>query len=137
MIKKEEIISIIPDVSLLPKIGKGAGYSLTEAIGELVDNSIDARNVEEKLSVQIMLNRDGDNSFIKVKDNAEGMSREKIIDAMKLAKSYKKKKLGEFGLGLKSACMSLGQKFSVETSMRNKPVYVVILNERDWMANQK
>lgn len=137
MIEKEEMISIIPDVSLMPKIGKGAGYSLTEAIGELVDNSIDARNVEEILSVRILLNRDGDNSFIKVEDDAEGMDREEIINAMKLAKSEKKRKLGEFGLGLKSACMSLGERFTVETSRKNKPVYIVALNERDWMAAQK
>lgn len=137
MIKKEETISIVPDVSLMPKIGKGAGYSLTEAIGELVDNSIDARDIEARLAVQIMLNRNGSNSFIKVKDNAEGMSREEIINAMRLAKSDKRKQLGEFGLGLKSACMSLGERFTVETSRRNKPVYVVALNEWDWMANQK
>lgn len=51
---KKETISIIPDVSLFAKLGN-ANYTVAEAISELIDNSIDAR--EDKVNINIKISK--------------------------------------------------------------------------------
>ena len=51
---KTKEINILPDRSLMPKIGQ-TGYSVSQAISELVDNSIDAREDGIALTVEIYL----------------------------------------------------------------------------------
>ena len=43
-------IDITPDKSLMPKMAK-SGYTITEAISELIDNSIDAQIANKKLTI--------------------------------------------------------------------------------------
>ena len=107
---RTEKIDITPDTSLYPKIGK-SGYTLTQSIAELVDNSIDARISNQILKIKVVLQKD----FIIVEDNALGMNRDKAGKALILGYSTKKNVLGEFGLGLKSACTSLGRTFTLRT----------------------
>ena len=45
-------INILPDRSLMPKIGQ-TGYSVSQAVAELVDNSIDAALENKALIVEI------------------------------------------------------------------------------------
>jgi hypothetical protein len=111
---KKEIIDITPDISLLPKIGR-SGYTLTQSLAELVDNSIDARRLGLTLNINIVLQ----NNFIIVEDDGSGMDRKTAEKALVLGYSSKKDALGEFGLGLKSACTSLGRNFTLETYQEN------------------
>jgi hypothetical protein len=121
-------IDITPHTSLFPKLGY-AGYSIPQAIAELVDNSIDAIIDDQKLVVSIHINRDE----ITVADNAYGMDAEDITNSMTLAYSIKKGKLGEFGLGLKTACLSLGERFSIKTKCHNiHKEYNVTFDEAEW-----
>jgi len=100
---RQETIDITPDKSLMPKLAN-AGYSFVQAISELVDNSIDARPEGRTLLVKIELGRD----HIQVLDDGIGMNQREAAACLKLAYSEKQGKLGEFGLGLKTACLSLG-----------------------------
>ena len=128
----EETISIIPDKTLIPKMGK-TGYTTPQAIAELIDNSIDATIENEKLVITIEINKDS----IEVVDNGNGMTKEIVSNAMRLAHSTKNKKLGEYGLGLKTACMSLGKSFSINTTTKNnKDGYYIKYNEKEWMENK-
>src|SRR3989344_8460939 len=107
----EKFVNITPDKSLMIKIGQ-KNYRIQEAIAELVDNSVDARLPNEKLLIDISLSGDK----IILEDNASGMDEEMFTDAVILGKSSKQNKLGLYGLGLKTACMNLGKKFTIISS---------------------
>lgn len=128
MAKTSTLIDITPDRSLLPKLGF-AGYSAPQAVAELVDNSIDARRDGYKLRVDIHIGPEG----IEVADDGIGMDREALAKAMVLAYSRKREKLGEFGLGLKTACLSLGEAFEVRSSPGNRKEYRVSYDPDAWM----
>src|SRR6185295_9283825 len=98
-----ETFEVVPDPSLMWKTGR-AGYSLSEMTAEFVDNSIDARMEGHKLRVAIEVS----NEKLVVVDDAAGMTKQVLKDAMRLAKSTKKNALGQYGLGLKAASISLG-----------------------------
>jgi HSP90 family molecular chaperone len=67
----KEKFTIMPDKSLYPKLGQ-ANYTVAEALAELIDNSIDAR--EDKVNIDITI--DLKKKIIKVKDNGRGMNKE-------------------------------------------------------------
>ncbi len=126
-------ISILPDRSLMPKIGQ-TGYSVSQAIAELVDNSIDARKEGELLTVEIVL--DSDDGVIKVSDDGVGMDEETAANSIKLAHSEKKNKLGEFGLGLKTAATSLGKRFQISTTREGvDEEYILEYDEEKWLKS--
>ena len=128
---RESHIDITPDKSLYSKMAQ-TGYSFVQAISELIDNSIDSRLEGENLTIKIRLNKDS----IEVMDNGEGMSEEDAAACLKLAHSAKVGKLGEFGLGLKTACLSLGKRFKVyTTTVSDSEKYILEFDEEDWMES--
>lgn len=129
---KTETIDMTPDRSMLPKSGK-VGYTLTQAIAELVDNSIDARISNKILEVRVVLQSD----FIKIEDNGSGMNRSGVHKSLILGNSEKQNQLGEFGIGMKAACTSLGKKFTVITSMDGlSEGYLYRYDEDVWSSKQ-
>ena len=126
---KTKKVDITPDTSLLPKLGH-SGYKLAEALADFIDNSLDAKPSEQKsveVDIQISEKR------IIITDNASGMNEKIAINSIKLAYSDKKDKLGEFGLGLKTAATSLGGKFRIKTSQVDDPNwYVLDYDEDEW-----
>jgi len=126
-------ISILPDRSLMPKIGQ-TGYSVSQAIAELVDNSIDARQEDKALTVEIHF--DGNKGAIEVSDNGAGMNEKTAANSIKLAHSTKKNKLGEFGLGMKTAATSLGKKFQISTTQKGSDEeYILEYDEEKWLKS--
>ncbi len=135
MITKET--DITPHPSLISKLG-ATGYRTYEALAELIDNSIDARLESEILKVVIKL--DFNDGIITVTDNGKGMNFDTLRNAMILANENKgnKKRLGFYGLSLKTACSSLGEKFTIETSMSNeKKRYICSYDEKEWIKSDK
>lgn len=127
----EKKVDITPHISIIPKLGH-SGYRVEEAISELIENAVDARiDDKEPVTIEVTLNND----FVRVSDNASGMDEETAVNAMRLAHSTKKGKLGEFGLGLKTACMSLGKSFSIDTTKAGSSErFILEFNEEDWLA---
>lgn len=124
---------ITPDISLMPKLGK-SGYSSPQAIAELVDNSIDARVEGNMLNIVIKI----DKNVISIADNGVGMDGKDLAKAMTLAHSSKENQLGEFGLGLKTACNSLGKKFEIITSpINNDKQYCYKYDQDEWLKSSK
>lgn len=124
-------IDILPDRSLMPKIGQ-TGYSVSQAISELVDNSIDARQEGQVLSVEIYL--DPDKKTVEILDDGMGMDESTAANSIKLAHSTKNNKLGEFGLGLKTAATCLGKEFQVITTQNESDEeYILEYNEEKWL----
>jgi hypothetical protein len=123
-----KIVDITPDTSLFPKLGF-AGYNAPQALAELVDNAIDEKLTGKPLTISIKVSKEN----IVVADNAMGMDETGVIEAMTLARSRKRNKLGEFGLGLKTACLSLGEVFELRTSRCDTDKeYRVSFDEAEW-----
>jgi len=128
-----EYVEIPPDKTLLPKLGLG-GYSIPQAIAELIDNAIDAQVEGCRLHVEVSF----DQTRIVVTDDGTGMTESGLRDAMRLAFSKKEGKLGEFGLGLKTACTSLGKQFEVRTSTAgDRWAYTIRYDEDEWLASRR
>lgn len=125
-----EFINITPHKSIMLKLGQ-SGYSLTEALAELVDNSLDARKPEELLTVAISQKDDE----IIIADNASGMDKAEAANSIRLGFSKKQNQLGKFGLGLKTACASLGKTFTIITNKDNSEKYLLTYDEEDWLKN--
>jgi Histidine kinase-, DNA gyrase B-, and HSP90-like ATPase len=118
-----DLVDITPHVSLLAKSGQ-AGHSVAEAVAELVDNSIDARLGKRTLHVNVSY--DVRDKLLEIEDDGAGMSRESLAKALVLALSSKNgDKIGRFGLGMKTACTSLGHRFTI-TSARAEDYYEAI-----------
>lgn len=129
---KTKEINILPDRTLMPKIGQ-TGYSVSQAIAELVDNSIDARE-NKLLTVEIRLNPI--NNSVEVSDDGVGMNEEAAANSIRLAHSSKKNKLGEFGLGMKTAATSLGKAFQVATTQKGSDEeYILAYDEEKWLKS--
>ncbi|MEX2411782.1 MAG: ATP-binding protein [Candidatus Paceibacterota bacterium] len=127
-----EHIDITPDKSIFHKIGE-ANYSIPDAIAELVDNSIDAINND---GVDIVIALDKKQKKITISDNGIGMDKNIAAKALVLANSSKKDSLGEFGLGLKSACTSLGKRFKLTTTPKgSEEAYVLTYDRDEFMKN--
>ena len=126
---KVKEIDITPDKSLMPKIGQ-AGYSISQAISELIDNAVDARFPDKILTIQVTMKPD----YIEIIDDGRGMNEEQASRCLKLAYSEKKNQLGEFGLGLKTAAQSLGKTFTVITTpLKDENEYIIKFDEDEWL----
>ena len=116
-------LDITPHFSLLPKTGQ-VGYSIEEAVAELVDNSIDARLLDT-VKITVMLGgigEDKETQSLEIEDDGTGMTPQEANNAVVLGLSNKKKEdIGAFGMGLKTACTFLGGRFVVETATQDDP----------------
>ena len=129
-------VNITPDKSLIQKLGL-TGYKTEQAIAELIDNSIDARIPGKVEQIDVLLNYE--NNVIKVIDNGAGMDLEELKNALTIAKSSKidVTQLGKFGLGMKSACSTLGKSFTIVTSkIDSEYEYVAQYDEDKWLDDK-
>lgn len=111
-----ERIDITPDVSLLRKSGE-VNYKIPDALAELVDNEIDAKLPGVRLRVEVKTGQRKRDKYIEVAGNGRGMSRVEASKAMVMAHSTKTgAAIGEFGMGMKTACSNLGAKFEIITT---------------------
>ena len=83
------------------------GYNLSTAIADIIDNSISA-NANE---IAISYKWNGQDSFISIKDNGDGMNKDELVVAMTPGSKdpedeRSEKDLGRFGMGLKTASFS-------------------------------
>jgi hypothetical protein len=128
-------IDIFPDVSIYRKLGQ-KGYKLDAALSELIDNSIDATVKGSVTTVKIHIGKDNGEGIL-VEDNAKGNTQEEVEDMIILGKSKKQDKLGEFGIGMKAACSSLGSKYSILTKSKDsEEEYLLTFDESKFEHNK-
>ena len=92
------------------------GYTLATAIADLIDNSIAAGS----RNVWLRFDWHGDDSWISVTDDGDGMNEGELIKAMRLGSRSPLEErdpgdLGRFGLGLKTASFSQARRLTVIT----------------------
>src|SRR4051794_4603817 len=108
-------VDITPDVSLLRKSGE-VNYKIPDAVAELVDNPLDEQEPGKKLTIEVTVGQKRGEKFLQVVDDARGMTPEQAASAMIMARSTKTSgKIGEFGMGMKTACSNLGGHFEIVT----------------------
>ena len=95
---------------------KSFGYSLNTAVADILDNSISAgaRNIRIKLMWE------GEDSYLTIEDDGDGMTKDKLIEAMTPGSKDPEEvrrvdDLGRFGMGLKSASFSQAKRLTVAT----------------------
>ena len=95
------------------------GYEFTDAVAEIVDNSIQAgSNV-----IQVNLQFDGYESYLTVLDNGVGMTPSEIREAMRFGsmREYEQDDLGKFGLGLKTSSLSQCDSLTISSRKSQNP----------------
>lgn len=105
-----ERISVAPKVKMLTTL-RSSGYNNNSAIGDIVDNSIDAG----AQNIYIDINSKNE---IRISDDASGMSEDRLVEAMTMGSETDKNNgttLGRFGFGMKTASLSLGRRLTVIT----------------------
>jgi anti-sigma regulatory factor (Ser/Thr protein kinase) len=104
-------IEVVPSAKRLVGSLRDLGYNTVEAVADLVDNCVaaGARNVN------IAIEFDGGDSWIRITDDGRGMDGGTITEAMRYGsvREYENEDLGKFGLGLKTASMSQCRRLSV------------------------
>lgn len=95
-----------PDAPTLMWSTRAIGYTTPAAVADLIDNSISAN--ASMISIQFM---SGENSYVSILDNGNGMSSNDLRLAMKYGsgnpwQERSASDLGRFGLGLKTASLS-------------------------------
>lgn len=99
-------------------------YDLETALSEFVDNSIDAG----ASIIKIDFPKKNDELPIKIIDNGDGMSYEKLKESMVLGsdRQYDDDELGYYGIGLKSAAAYLGIFLKIVTKLEKDNYYSVV-----------
>lgn len=97
-------VEVIPSARRLIGSLRDVGYDFPHAVADLVDNSIAAKASK----VDITFRFDGEQSWVRVADDGQGMSGTEITEAMRFGaeRDYELDDLGKFGLGLKTASLS-------------------------------
>lgn len=107
--RREEVI---PSAARLLVSLRDLGYDFVNAVADIVDNSISANATH----VNIRLEPDGDDSWVRISDDGVGMTGTSVSEAMRLGtgqRTYNNEELGKFGLGLKTASLSQARSITV------------------------
>jgi hypothetical protein len=116
-LKGEQIGEVVePAAGPLSESLRDFGYSLPSALADLIDNSLTAGATK----IQVLLHAEGGKSWIAVLDDGRGMPERQLVDAMRMGTKgplvpRESSDLGRFGLGMKTASMSLGRSLTVAT----------------------
>lgn len=118
-------ISVIRSEPLPPDEAKAAdifariGYTIEDALADLVDNSIDAK--AKNVLIRFVRSSTGIHSIL-IADDGKGMDDKTLREAMRFGSRTTKGKveLGKYGIGLKSASLSQAQTVTVLSRQHGK-----------------
>jgi len=129
---------IPPGPSRLIENLSNIGYDLNAAVADLIDNSIawSARNIH----VEIRPRQKNEASLVQISDDGLGMDKNDLKEGMRYAseQNYKENDLRKFGLGLKTASLTLCDILTVFTKRKNKDIYIArwdkafVKEQKDW-----
>ena len=119
-----------PDGQAMLRMFRAIGYTVEEALSDLIDNCIDA-NATEAL-IEIGKNESGI-QYVKVVDNGDGITPSNLEEAMGLG--YKSRKgtdsLGLFGLGMKTAAFAIAGSLTVVSKTEKTKHVGALWNEEN------
>ena len=108
---------------------RATGYSLPDAVSDIIDNSITAGGRNIWMNFQWA----GADSWVSILDDGRGMSESGLIDAMRIGSRSPREvrepsDLGRYGLGLKTASISQARSLTVATHVSKQRG----MNTRQW-----
>ena len=108
-----------PDEAKAADIFARIGYTIEDAIADLVDNSIDAK--ADNVLIRFVRSSVGIHSIL-IADDGKGMDDKTLQEAMRFGSRTTKAgvELGKYGIGLKSASLSQAQTVTVLSRQRGK-----------------
>ena len=121
---------------------RDTGYTFNNALADIVDNSIDAQATD--IAIRIEMDNEGE-VVVSVADNGCGMTLEGLKSAMTYgtrSEGRVSKRLGKFGLGLKTASTAFCRKLSVISRAQNGQAYKLtwdldyVVASNNWSAQQ-
>lgn len=120
-------ITVKPSDNIFYELGNNT-YDFKDLLSELIDNSIAARRPDERLKISIEFWVDNKNNceMISIKDNALGISQDKLGLALSPAAIQSKNSLNEHGLGMKQAISGLGTLKYLATKTRTPSQAIVV-----------
>lgn len=124
-----------PDPLALLESNRNLGYSIEEAVADLIDNSITA----EANIVKFTLVWNNGMPIFKLYDNGKGMTEEKLVESFKLGSlEYRNPNdLGRFGFGMKTASLSQARELIVITKQKGSSVFLRSLDLNFISTNNK
>jgi hypothetical protein len=139
------IYDFTPDPIFLLESNRNLGYSIEEAIADLIDNSISAGARD----ISYELHWNNGNPFFLLKDNGKGMSHSdnEFVNSFRLGADPNKerslKDLGRFGFGMKTASLSQARVLTVITRKKSYSIQALTLDmkkiadEGKWVLESK
>ena len=114
---------------------RDTGYEFNTALADIVDNSIDAGATE--IDIRINMDPDGD-IIVTVGDNGCGMDEQTLLNGMTYgAEGHSDpKRLGKFGLGLKTASTAFCRRLSVITRDSSDSNLIKAIWDLDHVVNE-
>ena len=118
-----------PRADALMESLRATGYSLPDAVSDIIDNSIAAGGRNIWMNFQWA----GADSWVSILDDGRGMSESGLIDAMRIGSRSPREvrepsDLGRYGLGLKTASISQARSLTVATHVSKQRG----MNTRQW-----
>jgi len=123
---------------------KRSDYTHWHALAELVDNStywyelnrdLILKHDPNALKCEVRITYDQDASILRIADNSIGMDLETLQSAMVIGKKTDRPGRSVYGMGLKTSCIWLGDKFTVKTKKAgHTSAYQVTLDYNKIMA---
>jgi hypothetical protein len=118
--EENKTVELIPSADRLINSLRDVGYDFPTAIADIVDNSIDAGST----IINIDIDYDDEDAWIRINDNGKGMNCDEILEAMRFGSElycYTGNGLGKFGLGLKTASISQCRRLIVSSQSADSP----------------
>lgn len=101
-------------------------YSMWYALAEFVDNSTQSRDnyggtindvlESEGVPLKVEIDYDRENRTLTIRDNSIGMTKQRLIQALKIAPTADSKGRSKYGMGMKTAACWIGNKWRVTTA---------------------
>jgi hypothetical protein len=120
--KSDSFVEILPNAARTFEALRELGYASVRAIGDLVDNSINAKAT----NVLITIRQIGQSHIVDICDDGKGMDRDQLIEALRLGSETKhdqNKSLGKYGMGLKTASLAFARTIQVLTRKEKAVAY--------------
>lgn len=116
-----------PDPSGTFESMRAYGYKFSEAISDIIDNSITAK----AQNIWIDMHYNNDDSWVRITDDGTGMDQATLISAMTIGKKPADNERsiddhGRFGFGLKTASISQVRRLSVKSFSKQKDSCIAV-----------
>lgn len=125
MEQKKEFFKALPSEQGNRRLMKNDGHYAYEYLNELIDNSLDAKASKIKINI--------DEEELSIIDDGTGMNKDELKEAIRIGVSVinMPNRIGSYGVGLKSALFSIGEKTIIFSKKKNQEIIKLVVDNTD------